>query len=208
MTIFEDMAAIMAEVTHVGKDDRFDGGGVRYAYRGVDRVVQALGPAMRKRGVIMLPTAAAAPEWIPTVTSKGAPSNVVRVLVTYTLTAQDGTYVSLTVPGEAMDTGDKAVSKAMSVAWRTALIQAFFLPTGEPDPDSQVFDLGTGKPATRAAAAYQRAEQRDAVLAEWRSAIEAAKGDHDAMVGLYNEARVAKAPREIMAEILEAGKKK
>ena len=40
------------------------------------------------------------------------------------------------VAAESWDTGDKAMPKAMSVAMRTALIQALALPTDEPDPDS------------------------------------------------------------------------
>jgi hypothetical protein len=48
--------------------------------------------------------------------------------------------VQAIVPGEAMDSGDKAVSKAMSVAFRIALIQALNLPTGEPDADSQSYE--------------------------------------------------------------------
>jgi hypothetical protein len=50
--------------------------------------------------------------------------------------------------------GDKAAPKAMSVAFRTALLQALALPTDEPDPDSQSFEreeakAPKAKPATR-----------------------------------------------------------
>jgi hypothetical protein len=38
-----------------------------------------------------------------------------------------------------MDSGDKATAKAMSVAFRTALLQVFFLPTDEKDPDEDSF---------------------------------------------------------------------
>jgi hypothetical protein len=39
-----------------------------------------------------------------------------------------------------MDSGDKAVPKAMSVAFRTALLQALALPTDEPDPDASTYE--------------------------------------------------------------------
>jgi hypothetical protein len=38
--------------------------------------------------------------------------------------------------GEAADAGDKATSKAHSVAYRTCLLQALSIPTHEPDPDA------------------------------------------------------------------------
>ncbi len=39
-----------------------------------------------------------------------------------------------------MDGGDKATAKAMSVAFRIALLQALALPTSEPDPDSSSYE--------------------------------------------------------------------
>jgi hypothetical protein len=39
-----------------------------------------------------------------------------------------------------MDSGDKATAKAMSVAMRTALLQALCLPTDEPDPDATSYE--------------------------------------------------------------------
>jgi hypothetical protein len=50
------------------------------------------------------------------------------------------------VLGEAMDSGDKAVAKAMSVAFRIALLQALALPTDEPDPDSYSYERSEAKP--------------------------------------------------------------
>ena len=50
-------------------------------------------------------------------------------------------FLDVEAAGEAFDTGDKAVSKAMSVAWRTALIQTFFLATGDTEPDEQQYTM-------------------------------------------------------------------
>jgi hypothetical protein len=44
------------------------------------------------------------------------------------------------VPGEAFDSGDKATAKAMSVAFRIALLQGLSLPTDETDPDAQTYE--------------------------------------------------------------------
>lgn len=199
---------VQREVTHVDKADQFNGGGVRYAYRGVDRVVQALSGAMRKHGLLMLPKCHTAPEWVPVTTAQGKPANVVRLLVTYDLYGPDGSNLEVTAPGEAMDSGDKAVSKAMSVAWRTALIQTFNLPTGEPDPDSENYEVAaTGQPTTRAAAAIQRTEQYDQVLTQWNDAIEGSRGDYEALGKLYMEAQSKKVPAEILERIKAEGNK-
>jgi flagellum-specific peptidoglycan hydrolase FlgJ len=62
-----------------------------------------------------------------------------RVMVQYTFHATDGTSVTATVSAESMDSGDKATAKAMSVAYRTALLQTLCLPTDDQDPDADTF---------------------------------------------------------------------
>jgi hypothetical protein len=64
----------------------------------------------------------------------------VKVKVTYTFIGANGDAIKATVVGEAMDSGDKATAKAMSVAFRTALLQALSLPTDELDPDAQSYE--------------------------------------------------------------------
>jgi hypothetical protein len=55
----------------------------------------------------------------------------------YTVVGPMGDSFAGSAYGEAADSGDKAVSKAQSVAYRVFLIQALSIPTGEPDPDSE-----------------------------------------------------------------------
>jgi hypothetical protein len=69
----------------------------------------------------------------------------VKVKVTYTFIGANGDSIKATVVGEAMDAGDKATAKAMSVAFRTALLQALSLPTDEPDPDSSSYERSSAK---------------------------------------------------------------
>ena len=64
----------------------------------------------------------------------------VRVKVTYTFIGANGDAIKATVVGEAMDSGDKATAKAMSVAFRTALLQSLALPTDEVDPDASSYE--------------------------------------------------------------------
>lgn len=207
--VISAIAQVMAEVTSVSKDDQFSGGQTRFAYRGVDRVVKALSGAMRKHHVVMLPVCSAIPEYIQVATSQGKPASMVRVLVTYRIYGPAGDYVEAAAPGEAMDSGDKAVSKAMSVAWRTALLQVFFLPTEEPDPDSEGYELGKQHAAAPQSPAIQRLNQYDeaqaAIRADWQAGIDAARGDKEALTKLWQQATKQRIPADIIKAIEQAG---
>lgn len=58
------------------------------------------------------------------------------VLGSFTFSADDGSNVVCECYGEAMDSGDKAVTKAQSVSFRTALFQQFVVPTMAIDPEA------------------------------------------------------------------------
>ena len=64
------------------------------------------------------------------------------VKVTYRVYGPSGDSIHGKVAAEAMDFGDKAIAKAMSVAYRTFLLQALTIPTDEPDPDSESYERG------------------------------------------------------------------
>ena len=68
---------------------------------------------------------------------------------------------------ESWDTGDKAMPKAMSVAMRTALIQALALPTDEPDPDSFTYtrEAEDDKLSRAAEKAARNKELKEKILA-------------------------------------------
>lgn len=136
--IHEALAAVMVDVTHVGKTGK--NAQQNYNFRGIDGVLNAVGPAMRRHQVTILPELADMTTEIVQVGKNRTPMKSVTVKVRYYFVGPEGDHLVCTVPGEAMDSGDKAVSKAMSVALRTALIQTLALPTHEPDPDEQSYE--------------------------------------------------------------------
>lgn len=149
-TIVEALAAVMADITVVKKEDRNES--QRFNFRGIDAVLNAVGPALRKHGVVVLPTVEDHFYEVAT-SASGKPMGHVIVRVAYTFHGPAGDTLSCTVIGESMDTGDKAGAKAMSVAFRTALLQALALPTDEPDPDSESYERAPAKKAPKKAAA-------------------------------------------------------
>lgn len=135
--IYGAMAAVMADVGAVSKDDVNQH--QRFNFRGIDAVVNAVSPALRAHHVVVVPNVERV-EYDSVATSTGKPATACRVLATYTFYASDGSSIDCRVAAEAWDNGDKAAPKAMSVAFRTALLQALALPTDEPDPDAQSYE--------------------------------------------------------------------
>lgn len=133
-SVVQLVARVMQDVRSVGKADTNSHFG--FKFRGIDTVLDAVGAALRKHGVVVIPELR---ERLMAVVDK---KQHVHVTVAYTFYGPRGDHITAVVPGEAMDQQDKAVAKAMSVAFRTALIQALAIPTGERDPHA-------GEPVSR-----------------------------------------------------------
>lgn len=146
LSVQEAVSAVMGDVQAIGKNQRVTEGPARFSFRGVDDVVQAVGPALRKHGVIFAPVRVVSVEHERYETKKGASMDGVTVVVEYEFTGPLGDKLPTAAAGQAADSGDKAIPKAMSVAYRTALLEALSIPTGEPDPDAQVHERGSESP--------------------------------------------------------------
>jgi hypothetical protein len=137
MTVISALSAVMEEVRAVSKGDRNQQQG--YQFRGVDAVVNAVGPVLRKHGVIVMPTGVDA-HYRDVQTSTGKPSRECTITARYRFYGPEGDFIDAEVPGESMDFGDKGAPKAMSVAYRILLLQALCIPTGDADPDATSYE--------------------------------------------------------------------
>jgi hypothetical protein len=127
---------VMADVQSVHKKDQRSDVGGRYNFRGVDRVVNAVGPALRRHGVLMLPTKIASVEFNESKTSKGNTMQEVVMTVQWTVIGPMGDMLPVFESiGQATDTQDKGASKAASVAQRVAMLTALHIPTEDPEVD-------------------------------------------------------------------------
>ena len=133
-TVVEALAAVMEEVQAIRKGDRNTQ--QNFNFRGIDAVVNAVGPALRKHGVIVIPTGAHYDEQRYE-SRNGAQMRGVTTSVCYRFYGPAGDHIDANVLGEASDSGDKAIPKAFSVAFRTLLLQTLCVPTDEVDPDAQ-----------------------------------------------------------------------
>ena len=136
-TVIEAILAVMEDVRAVAKGDRNTQ--QNYNFRGVDAVVNAVGPVLRQHGVIVVPVGGEA-NYRDVQTSTGKPSRECTVKWQYRWFGPEGDHIDTEVPGESMDSGDKGTPKAMSVAYRTLLIQALCIPTGDRDPDADSYE--------------------------------------------------------------------
>jgi hypothetical protein len=142
-------ARVMADVQAVGKTGHNKA--QDYNFRGVDAVVNAVGPALRTHGVVVMPSLRSIEHRDVEVGKNRTLMTSVRVEVVYVIFGPCGDYLDHPdvdfgkVAAEAMDSGDKATSKAMSVAYRTWLIQALALPTHQPDPDEQTYERSAAR---------------------------------------------------------------
>ena len=137
-SIYEALADVMGDVRAVHKDGTNPKQG--YKFRGIDGVVNAVGPVLRKHRVIVVPDVRTFDYGTVHVGSNQTPMGHARVVVAYTFHGPAGDHIVSSAAGEAFDSGDKATPKAMSVAFRTALLQALALPTDEPDPDATSYE--------------------------------------------------------------------
>lgn len=143
--IYELIGKAMNDIGAIGKDD-FNPQ-QKYKFRGIDAVMNALNPVMRKYGLFCTP------EVLNQVreersTTNGGTLKYSLLTVKYTVYAPDGSTVSATVIGEGMDSGDKASNKAMSVAFKYAMFQLFCIPTEEMvDPDQDTYEVAPKQPA-------------------------------------------------------------
>jgi hypothetical protein len=131
--IHEAIIGVMKEVGYVQKQKK---GTLKYSYAGEAALIAALRPAMINHNITMQST-------YPTVefgaftTNKGYVMNSARVHGEFTFThAPTETNIVVRAIGEGMDTGDKAIYKAMTGAFKYALRQTFVIETGD-DPDKE-----------------------------------------------------------------------
>jgi hypothetical protein len=155
-SIFELFAEAKRKVGPVGKDSTNTQ--QHFNYRGVDAVVNAIATAFDELGIIPVPMLQRY-EYREGVEIGKARSLMghVQVEVGYRFYGPCGDYFDAKVPGEAMDSGDKATAKAMSVAYRICLLQTLNLPTSDPDPDSTSYERSDARSGDSRGAAFDNA---------------------------------------------------
>lgn len=118
-----------------------------FKFRGIDDVMNRMAKHLSEANLVIAPRISSR-EVNERVNSRGNPLFYVTVQVDYTIYSTiDGSSIVCSVPGEAMDSGDKATNKALSIAYKYLAFQLFAIPIDE-DPDATTHTVGAKSPAT------------------------------------------------------------
>ena len=132
--IYKKIIEVMADINAIGKDRRNQQQG--FQFRGIDDVMNELHSSLAKCGVFVLPKVLEETRTTGK-TSRGGDMFYTRLKINFGFYAEDGSHVDAVVIGEAMDTGDKASNKALSIGLKYAMLQVFCIPTeDDKDPDA------------------------------------------------------------------------
>lgn len=137
--IFSALVKINRQVGSIGKNQKNQQ--QNFKYRGIDDVMNELHGLFAEHGVIVVPTVLSSTR-TERVNKSGTLMFDTLAEIEFTFYAEDGSNISAIVRGEAMDSGDKGMNKAMSVALKYALLEMFLIPTEEQkDPDAQTHEV-------------------------------------------------------------------
>lgn len=130
-SVYGAITAITAELAGAGIPKSRFNEVEEYKYRSIDDVLNRLAPLLAKHRLCALPK----------VRKRQATERLgenlqllthVALRVSFTLvSADDGSSHSVEAYGEALDGGDKATAKAMSAAYKSAMVQAFCIPVAD-----------------------------------------------------------------------------
>lgn len=166
--IYAAIAGVINDIGAVSKDKTNKQQG--FKYRSVDDVYSVLNPALAKNKVFILPEIMDEKREFGT-SKSGARITSVILVMKYTVYAEDGSYIQTILKGEAMDTGDKAINKAMAIAYKYLCFQLFCIPVEDmPDPDAENHDLDGKKQTAKTADRHKACENKAKVSGE-RAAV-------------------------------------
>lgn len=147
--VFQVIHGVMQDVMPVRKDQENTQQG--YSFRGVDDAMSAMAGPMRNHGCFI------APEVIDhRQRPRGEKGTHTNLTMMYRIYGPAGDCLAVTLPGEAMDSGDKSTNKAMSAALKYMLFWVFMIPV-----DSRSIDDSDQDTAPIPTAPPQRQRQRN-----------------------------------------------
>lgn len=135
-------ARVMREVGKIAKAQRNKD--QNFNFRGIDDVVNTVAPVLRRHGVFIVPESVIEIREERYETNRGTKMHGVITHEEWRVWGPAGDSFTMQSVGQSSDAGDKAVSKAESVAYRVVLLQSLCIPTDETDPDATAHERGGG----------------------------------------------------------------
>lgn len=147
MKVYQAINAIQYALSKVGitKQGR-NTQGAGYNFRGIDQVYNTLSPLLAEHKLCILPRVVKS---MQTERQSSSSKTLIYSYVTMEfdlVSSEDGSKHTICTVGEAFDSGDKSMNKAMSAAYKYAAFQAFAIPTeGDNDADAHTHEVAPSK---------------------------------------------------------------
>jgi hypothetical protein len=126
--IFPAMVRVMRSVASEGISKSRKNTAQGYSFRGIDEVMNTFAPMLAKEGILIIPSFSGRVAELRE-TKGGGTQEFVTLEGSFRFVAEDGSGVTVgPIYGESADSGDKATNKAMAVAFKYAIFQAFCVP--------------------------------------------------------------------------------
>lgn len=143
-TVVQALAAVMAELPAIGKDGRADPKQGGYAYRGIEQITRHAQGLFAKHGVVMVPRVESCE--VRDITVAGKPWTDTTLHVTYMVYGPAGDSVEVRTVGIGRDNSDKGANKAMTQAFKYALLQLLCISDSKDDVDGQTHEADAPAP--------------------------------------------------------------
>lgn len=140
--VFDAISRVTAALSKEGIAKSRNNAAQGFKFRGIDEVLNAIAPVYAEHKLVVIPRYV--DRQVQERTSGQGKAVFYVTLNGYfrLISAEDGTEIEAgPFPGEAMDSGDKAANKAMSIAYKYFALQTFAIPVeGTPDADEEVHE--------------------------------------------------------------------
>lgn len=142
MNVFERFSKVQAAMAHTGIDKGMKNKQQGYAYRGIDQVMNAVGPILAEANVLVMPSVQNH-NMVQGKTKSGGVSFHHTVEVEYMIYGPEGDSLGpFKSRGECIDTSDKGLNKACTAAYKYWVLTALCVPTEGDDADSDTPEAG------------------------------------------------------------------
>ncbi len=148
MKVYAAIAAVAAQLAKDGISKSRKNEQQGFKFRGIDETLNALAPLLSSHGLVVLPRMLSRELTERQSRNGGVLFSVVVDAEFDFVAVEDGSKHTVKTYGEAMDSGDKATNKAMSIAYKYAAFLAFCIPVEGmgADADTVVHDVAPTVP--------------------------------------------------------------
>lgn len=124
------LAKVAADLPPIGKDDQAPAAMGGFHFRGIERIMREVGPLFQAAGVIVMPEVIDRDVEARPPGSSGNDRRLVTLTMRFRFYGPAGDWLEATTVGEGADGSDKAAPKAMTTAYKYALIQVLQIGEG------------------------------------------------------------------------------